>query len=188
MENMPAGVYELRANAFQRPGTYDAVLDPYLKGTAKVTTSLFIGNTAKAVKHICDDRQSSAVFNDGGWGSDKKLSDNTYIPNCMTGAEKYFARGFYESSVCAQQSTKGGSFRVGIKCTSAPTAYWMMFDSFRLYFFGQNTEPLGVEDLMVNTKNKDDNAVYDLSGRKVETGKKLSRGQYIIGGKKVLIK
>lgn len=188
MENMPAGVYELRANAFQRPGTYDAVLDPYLKGTAKVTTSLFIGNTAKAVKHICDDRQSSAVFNDGGWGSDKKLSDNTYIPNCMTGAEKYFARGFYESSVCAQQSTKGGSFRVGIKCTSAPTAYWMMFDSFRLYFFGQNTEPLGVEDLMVNTKNKDDNAVYDLSGRKVETGKKLSRGLYIIGGKKVLIK
>ena len=136
MENMPAGVYELRANAFQRPGTYDAVLDPYLKGTAKVTTSLFIGNTAKAVKHICDDRQSSAVFNDGGWGSDKKLSDNTYIPNCMTGAEKYFARGFYERSVCAQQSTKGGSFRVGIKCTSAPTAYWMMFDSFRLYFFG----------------------------------------------------
>jgi hypothetical protein len=41
---------------------------------------------------------------------------------------------------------------------------------------------------MVNTKNKDDNAVYDLSGRKVETGKKLSRGLYIIGGKKVLIK
>lgn len=51
------------------------MLTPYLKGTAKVTSSLYINSTAAPVCHICDDCQSAAVFNDGDWGSDKKLSD-----------------------------------------------------------------------------------------------------------------
>ena len=115
------------------------VLTPYLNGTAKVTTSLYINSTSAAVKHICDDRQPNYLFNDGGWGSDKKLSDGTYIPNCMTGAEKYFDKGLYDSSVSAKLD-KAGNLRVGIKCTSAASgsASWTMFDHFRLHFFGKS--------------------------------------------------
>ena len=138
LNNMPSGNYELRAYAFQRPGAYDAVLTPYLNGTAKVTTSLYINSTSAAVKHICDDRQPNYLFNDGGWGSDSKLSDGTYIPNCMTGAEKYFAKGLYDSSVSAKLNKAGSNLRIGIKCTSAPTSYWTMFDHFRLHFFGKS--------------------------------------------------
>ena len=95
LNNMPAGNYELRANAFQRPGQAESIYTAYDKGTAKVTTSLYINKTTAAVKHICDDRQPNYLFNDGGWGSDVKLSDGTYIPNCMVGAEKYFGNGLY---------------------------------------------------------------------------------------------
>ena len=181
--NMPAGKYKLHASAFQRPGAYDNVLTPYLNGKSTVTTSLYINNTAAAVKHICDDRQPTYLYNDGGWGSDSKLSDGTYIPNCMTGAERYFARGFYDSSVDAQLETKGTSLRIGIKCTSAPASYWTMFDNFRLHFFGgAQTNGIQEVDKDVSVHEK---VIYDLQGRRIEATPK--KGLYIVNGKKVVI-
>ena len=181
LENMPSGKYQLWANAFQRPGAYDNVLTPYINGNAKVTTSLFINSTAAAVKHICEDRQPNCIYNDGNWGTDKELSDGTYIPNCMTGAVKYFAKGYYDSSVESQNDTKGATLRVGIKCTSAPTYYWTMFDHFRLYFFGGTQNSNGITDVE-NQKAMSDE-IYDLQGRRVKSPKK---GLYIIGRKKVI--
>ena len=190
LDNMPSGQYVLRAYAFQRPGAYDAVLAPYEKGTAKVTTSLYINSTTAAVKHICDDRQPSALFNDGGWGSDKQLSDGTYIPNCMVGAEKYFAKGLYDSSVEAKLETKGSTLRAGIKCTSAPAAYWSMFDHFRLHFFGGSKPSSGISDMTDNRQSAV--TAYDLQGRKVLSDvnrhSTLKNGIYIIGGKKVVVR
>ena len=185
LDNMPSGNYQLRAYAFQRPGPYDAVLAPYLNGTAKVTTSLFINNSSADVKHICDDRQSNYLFNDGGWGSDSKLSDGTYIPNCMTGAEKYFAKGLYDSSVDALFETKGGTLRVGIKCTNASTAYWTMFDHFRLYFFGGNKPSDGIDVAKSGTRKEESGKVYDLQGRRIDAVHK--KGLYIVDGKKIVV-
>ena len=191
LENMPSGKYELHANAFQRPGAYDSVLAPYTKGTAKVTSSLYINSTSAAVHHICDDRQPSALYT--GDGYDQKLSDGTYIPNTMTGASKYFAKGLYDSSVSAELATAGGILRVGIKCTSAPSWYWTMFDHFRLYFYGAMTD--GIESIQNSefTIHDDADVWYDLSGRKVNgQGAKvegqLPRGIYIHNGKKVVVR
>ena len=186
LQDMPSGKYELHANAFQRPGTYDTVLTPFLNGNAKVTTSLYINNTARAVKHICEDRQAKYVFNDGGWGSDSQLSDGSYIPNCMVGAAKYFAKGLYDSSVDAQLKTKGGNLRIGIKCTSTNSAYWTMFDSFRLYFFGGGQAAVGISVLEEGTEDASHgHLIYDLQGRRIGTLPK--KGLYIIDGKKVII-
>ena len=185
LDNMPAGNYELRANAFQRPGATDAVYAPYNKGTANVTTSLYLNSTAAAVRHICDDRQPSALFNDGGWGSDVQLADGTYIPNCMTGAEKYFDRGLYDSSVSASLVTAGESLRLGIKCTSAPSAYWTMFDHFRLHFFGGGSALNAIRQTTADGRQTTVPVVYDLIGRRI-TGS-LASGIYLVNGKKVLI-
>ncbi len=141
LEQMPCGIYQLHANAFQRPGSNDDIYAPYAAGTAVVTTSLYINSTSEPVHHICDDRQPSPLFNDGGWGSDQKMGDGKYVPNCMVGASKYFAKGLYDSSVEAEVAEAGKSLRVGIKCTKAPTYYWTMFDHFRLLFFGQAAAP-----------------------------------------------
>lgn len=188
LDNMPSGNYELRANAFQRPGSKDNVYSPYSNGTAKVTTSLYINSTTAAIHHICDDRQPSALFDDGGWGSDYKLTDNTYIPNCMVGAEKYFAKGLYDSNVIATLDQSGTSLRFGIKCTSAPSYYWTMFDHFRLFFYGHNQEIVGIEDIMIGNESKvpTNQYIYDLQGRRVKYSTQLKPGIYIINGKKVL--
>ena len=185
LKNMPAGTYKLTANAFQRPGAYDAVLQPFLKGTAKVTSSLYIGSTSATVKHICEGRQKDSPHSGSKW-----LSDDTYIPDNMASAAAYFAKGLYESSVTANQ-TKPGSLRVGIKCTSAPGAYWTMFDRFRLYYYGGNTTAVGIAEMEDGRWRMEDEVIYDLSGRRVQSpifNLQSKKGVYIMNGRKVLVK
>ena len=137
LTNMPKGIYELHAQAFQRPGETEDAYAKYAAGSGKVTTLLYMGSATATVKHICDDRQPKALFNDGGWGSDKKLGDGTYVPNCMDGAACYFAKNLYDNSVELKNTSSGANIKAGIRCSSAPSVYWTMFDHFRLYFFGQ---------------------------------------------------
>ena len=183
---MPMGVYMLSANAFQRPGSADDIFATYKAGNAVVTSSLYINNTTQTICHICDDRQPSALFNDGGWGSDRQMSDGTYIPNCMVGAGKYFAKGLYKSSVVTEVTEMGTNLRVGLRCTKAPTYYWTMFDSFRLFFFGQNRTLLGVHEMRTEIPMRQDDVIYDLSGRRITNSLQLKHGIYIINGKKVV--
>ena len=169
------------------------MLAPYTKGTAKVTSSLYIGSATAPVKHICDDRQPKALYT--GDGYDQQLADGTYIPNTMTGASKYFAKGLYDNSVAMENTTSGASLKVGLRCTSAPSYYWTMFDHFRLYFYGQNRTLTGVDEIVVQDKSADSQlsdgelsdaeVIYDLTGQRV---RKAVKGLYIVSGKKVLIK
>jgi hypothetical protein len=185
LTDMPKGVYQLCANAFQRPGEPTIVYTQYAAGNRNISTELYIDNTATPVAHICDDRQATALFPSGG-GADKKMGDGTYIPNSMDGAAKYFAKGLYDSSVAAEQTTAGASMRMGIRCNKTATYYWSMFDHFRLYFFGQNKMPLDIDTITTTPQHQDDK-VYDLSGRRVSSGK-LEKGVYIINGKKVMVR
>lgn len=183
LTKMPVGLYRLRANAFQRPGAVESIYAPYAAGTAKVTTSLYIKSTTAPVCHICDDRQPTALFNDGGWGSDRQVGDGKYVPNCMVGAEAYFAKGLYESEVTAENTVANGSLRVGIKCTSSQSYYWNMFDHFRLYYFGRSNDPTDVAELPVEVEveRPAEGVIYDLMGRRLTA--KPSSGYFIQNGK-----
>ena len=186
LTKMPAGIYQLCANAFQRPGSADDVYSTYPGDNSTVTTSLYIGSTKSRVRHICDDRQPTALFNDGGWGSDRQTSDGKYIPNCMTGAEAYFAKGLYGSDVTATVTKSGKSIRIGISCNSSKSYYWNMFDHFRLYYYGQ-TDPTGVEEVQgEGFKVQGEGQWYDLNGRKL-SGNPTKSGIYILDGKKYRI-
>ena len=121
----------------------------------------------------------------------------------MTGASKYFAKGLYDSSVDATLAKAGTKLRVGIKCTSAPSRYWTMFDHFRLYFYGQDRTLVGIKEVenegqMVNGKWSNgkwsNGKCYDLQGRRISDssefhvqGSRLRKGLYIVQGKKLVI-
>ena len=148
-----------------------------------MTSSIYIGSTSAAIKHICDDRQSKALYT--GDGYDQKLSDGTYIPNTMTGASKYFAKGLYDSSVSAKIEKSATSLRVGIKCTSAPSNYWTMFDHFRLHFFGGAIPTNGINVAESGRWKEKGGKIYDLQGRRIDASPK--KGLYIVDGKKKVI-
>ena len=187
LSNMPSGVYDLHALAFQRPGETDAVYTQYAAGTSVVTSYLYIDNTSVTIKNICEDSQPSALFNDGGWGSDKRLGNGRYVPNCMDGAARYFNKGLYDNSVAMKLETSGSNMKIGIRCTQAGSYYWTMFDHFRLFFYGQNATILGVKNINMSSR-PDDNAIYDLTGRRIHDNTQLPKGIYIVGKKKVVYK
>ncbi len=183
LSNMPAGVYQLRVQAFQRPGEPSAVYTQYKSNKRNISTQIYIGSASAYVKHICDDSQKSSQHSD-----DKQLATGVYVPNTMNSSAKYFSKGLYDNFVNLEQSTSGANLKVGIRSTKSASYYWTMFDNFRLLFFGNNHTVVGVQDISLDEneelRSKNGNAVYDLSGRKVA---KPSKGLYIVGGKKVVI-
>ena len=184
---MPAGTYQLHAQAFQRAGETAAAFTKYNAGTERITTSLYVNTTTKPVASIYDDRQSSKLYD-----NDIQLTDGKYVPCVMQAGAKYFSKGFYDSSVTAKLK-KTGTLKVGIKCTSAPTWYWTFFDNFRLYFLGGGLET-GIAELEPDADNahSSNGKLYDLSGRRIEniklSNRKFSKGIYILDGRKRLIK
>ena len=186
LTGMPAGIYQLRANAFQRPGETAAVFTQYTAGNRNISTELYLSSASTPVMHICDDRQPKALYT--GDGADKKLSDGTYVPITMNGAAAFFAKGLYDNSVTMEQATPNVTLRMGIRGTKSATYYWSIFDNFRLLFFGQNHVPLGISETECQTTG-DDSPCYDLQGRRLTTGSTLSKGLYITrNGRKVLVK
>ena len=180
LEKMPKGVYQLRANAFQRAGETQAAYSQYAAGEETISTSLYINSSVSPVKSIFDDRQSQRLFTEGN-ARDIELPDGTYVPCVMKATAKYFSNGFYDSSVDAELTTSNGTLRLGIKCTKSQTWYWSIFDHFRLYFFGQKQTPVGITEIP-NLQHPTSN-IYDLQGRR---HKGVSKGIYIINGKKVV--
>ncbi len=138
INNLPGGEYQLLAQGFQRPGSYTNAYNDYAAGNNNVTAELYAGAVTNAtkLKHIAEDAQKKKV----GKGVEKAVGSTVYIPDNMEAASAYFAKGLYENSVDATLDKDGGSLRIGIRSTSMPASYWVIFDNFRLHFFGKDIE------------------------------------------------
>lgn len=79
-------------------------------------------------------------------------------------------------------NVKGGSLEIGIIEPSAGNT-WIVWDNFTLTYRGIGST--GVKEVNATIYNKVNNAIYDLSGRRVTTMKK---GVYIVNGKKTIVK
>jgi hypothetical protein len=112
----------------------------------------------------------------------------TYVPNCMVGASKYFAKGLYDCGVAAEVAEPGSSVKVGLRISRAPTYYWTMFDHFRLFFYGQNRTLVGIDEVKAAPSQPRAVTIYDLSGRRITAAGQLTRGIYIVNGKKIVVK
>ncbi len=181
---LPIGTYQLRAQAFQRPGEYSTVYTDYMKnGINNVNATLYAGSASALIKNIYDDYQTTSL----GSGCVAAAS-RVYIPNTMQGASLYFANGLYENNVEVTTTSKA-TLKIGLKASRSSNTehYWTIFDNFRLYYYGGYTadEVTPVEEITVDEAQAGDGVYYDLSGRRVT---KPVRGIYIQKGRKVLVK
>ena len=124
---LPAGTYGFGAQAFQRPGKPASCSD------AAVTTSLYAGNESQPVAHAVSEAQTAKVG-----GSESEIGGK-YIPNDMTAAALYFAKGLYQDTVVTRIEAEG-ALKVGIRCTSSAEGFWTIFRNFHLYYYG-NVKP-----------------------------------------------
>ena len=175
---LPAGTYEVRVNAFQRPGSKENTYGQ--SGTDNVTTNLYIKSTLQKVKNIWADAQPKTL------GGSTYNQNKLYIPDNMEAASKWFAGGWYDNSVMFK-STAPSAVKVGIKSTgNTSSGYWSIFTNFRLYYYGSYSKEdiTAIANVAVDSDATSD-TYFDLSGRAVKTP---SRGIYIRNGKKVLVK
>ncbi|MCD7720848.1 MAG: hypothetical protein LUI09_01320 [Prevotellaceae bacterium] len=180
---LPRGTYELRAQAFQRPGSYADVYTDYVtNGKDNVKAMLYLKTKTTTIKNIYADYQTKSQ----GTGS-VAAATKVYIPNTMQGAQNFFKNGLYDNSVTVT-TTSTATVKVGLKCASSgSTTYWTCFDNFRLYFYGgySSSDVTPVEAIEADQPGQDGSAYYDLSGRQTA---RPAKGIYIHNGRKVIIK
>lgn len=195
LSGMPAGTYELRAQAFQRPGSSADSYNAYVAGTDNVAAYLYAGGQSTKVKHIASEARTTKI----GTGTESAVgSPVRYIPNDMLATSRYFLRKLYENSVMVELKSKG-SLKVGLRNSSAASNYWTIFDNFRLYYYGglSPEEVASIELPAVQPQTQEPlfatpADVYNIIGvcvRKQATSLEgLPRGFYLIKGRKVVVR
>ena len=189
VSNLPVGSYQLRVQAFQRPGSAETAYQAHMSGDDKVTTEIYLGDRSCKVKQAVTEARETPI----GVGNESMLPSNPakYIPNDMLSASEYFANGLYENNVSARVETENASLKLGIRCTFSDNMYWSIFDNFRLYYFGNMPfeEVMPVKKIQMQTQRVSDR-VFTIDGRSINMHGKgvesLPHGVYIIGGKKVV--
>ena len=191
-DKLPKGVYQLRAQAFQRAGSSAAVYEAYLNNTGVVTTEIYLGTAEAQVKHIASGAQRSKLG-----GTESAVGTPTrYIPNDMQAASKYFKKGLYEN-VVTMQNRRVQALTLGIRSESRGSLFWTVFDNFRLYYYGSMSKSdveSGVEELELPNTNQSiwPCNVYNITGQCVRynanTLDGLPAGLYIVGGRKIIVK
>ena len=183
VKNLPKGTYRALVQGFQRPGTYTQAYNDYAGGTNNVNATLYAGSKSVKMKHIAEDAQTKKL----GVGREQQVGGKYYVPDDMQASANYFKKGFYENNVVT--SITASTLKIGLRCTSMPTRYWVIFDNFRLYFYGSASVDVvtGIQSTTTETVTRD--AVYTLDGRKVSSGvQQLKPGLYIINGRKTIVK
>ena len=157
---LPAGNYRIMAQGFQRPGSAATAYNDYVAGTNNVTAYLYAGNDSQQLAHIASEAQTAKLG-----GSESTVGGNKYIPNNMQAASIYFARGLYQNAVSTSLGTdnsapaaNGYSLRIGLRSSSMPSTYWVIFDNFRLQYLGRdipgdvnNDGQVGIGDIVAIT-------------------------------------
>lgn len=184
LTDMPKGNYEMRVQAFQRPGELTAVYTDFKNGTDNAVAQIYLATTAQTVLNICAETNRTSLNTD-----DYKLANRKYVPTTMAGAAAHFNKNHYDNIITRTQ-TDSGNMKLGIKCTTSATAYWTAFDNFRLYYYGDDELATGIKDIMeANSEQwQEQSTIYDLSGRRIDATSGLRKGIYIINGKKVYVK
>ena len=182
VKNLPGGTYQLRCNAFQRPGQAAECTN------RQTTAYIYAGIKSARLAHVTADAQSSKL------GGSESYVGGKYFPNNMQAASIYFGKGYYENRITTAQNTDGGQLKVGLRSSSMPGYYWVIFDNFRLCYYGSVT-PDEVDGIATPAITEQPSAVkkgvYTLDGRQIDSEymdvNTLPAGIYIVDGKKVVI-
>jgi len=172
--DMPAGRYQLMANAFYRAGDIATAYTAWQQHDATINNAqLYLGDASSSLPNLysCDAYTYSPY---------------TFPDNLTTASLALNTNGRYESSVAFRHQHGGQSLRLGIHKEQTVAADWVAYDHFRLLYMGDET---GIENL--SSKNSQQKDVYDLYGRKLNSTSSaylhnLPKGVYIVDGKKVM--
>ena len=191
LPKMPKGVYQLRVQAFQRPGASADAYASYAGGNNLVTTDAYIGSKTQKIHHIAVGAQEQKLGgNEVGVGTPVR-----YLPDNMLAASRYFALGLYDNTVTMRQIFDKRDITLGLRSSTTGSKFWTIFDNFRLFYYGDmdlNTVT-GIEEMESTTDTPTGpTGIFSITGARIRTDAaaldNLPAGIYIVNGRKVIVR
>lgn len=175
MTELPNGLYKVTAFAYYRTGN---VAD---QTTIEQSNAYLIANDkAVALKSVVADGKAES---ETGFTTAYTIDGGTiYAVNSQTDAAYAFAQGLYVNEVVAEVTD--GTLTFGFEKREAIANDWLVFDEIQLFYLGKTT-PTAIADKSIITNAAPAAAIYNISGQRVS---RATRGIYVIGGKKVVVK
>lgn len=182
--DVPTGLYKATVQGFQRPGSYSQAYSDYASGHNNVTASFYLNDATVLLQHIAKGVRTSKLG-----GVEAEVGSGLYIPDNMEAASKYFAKNQYNNEIFANLQQGDSFLKLGLKSETMSSRYWVIFDNFNLYFYGNTTKEELLSINTVNTDNKNgQQSVYTLDGRQMSPSVQLRPGLYIVNKKKVIVR
>lgn len=153
VENVPAGLYAISVQAFERPGGNGSYT-----GDEEPNVFLFMNDFQTPVQNIVKDAISAEnavhmencylsnptdVTTDGTWPYDYEVADKGFVPNSIDGAYYAFKGGRY-TQTCYGLVNEDGKMTIGLTSNGKTlgTAGWVLFANFKLTYMEKNVEAL----------------------------------------------
>jgi hypothetical protein len=175
---MPAGVYQLQAQAFYRYGGATAHYSAYNNGSIKRNAKLYIihgtaGTNTADVMAISDD--PSEIHETGEWST--RLYEGHPVPDDLVAAgeafdthHKYMPKEEYNSVEI--EVTEIGDLTIGAKKESKRSSDWTVIGGFSLLYLGDGEEDPTAIDHSPLTNEVTVVAIYNANGIRVATMQK----------------
>lgn len=190
IKNLPVGVYQVAVQGYYRDGKFEEQVNSEEISNAY----LYAGND------ISDDVFLPNILSESGMapgeGDNVTSIDNIpyqYPNNCIQAAN-FFKLGLYKVYTVVEK-TDTEDYPIGVAKEVQGAAYdWVVFDNFRLYYYGNETTKdavknylLGVDDIVIAPATRvEDNRIFNLQG--IEVTNSTIPGIYIQNGKKFVVR
>lgn len=139
LTNLSAGVYTLKVQGFQRPGSNADAQTTYAAGTDDIQAYIYAGSSEKKLLNVMADGLTSSQANCSEY---RNTNTGKYVPNDMHTANVYFGLNCYENELSFLVKEDGTSLPIGLKSLKNGGAYWTIFDNFRLVYNGKSAAAL----------------------------------------------
>lgn len=180
-KGLPAGTYQLSVQAFFRASSAADDYKSYKSNPDSLNNAfLYAVNGDSTVFSspimrlaTCAEIGEATSDNGMAWADE---AEGLVVPNSMvTGGDKFLEGKFVDNKVIAKVGADG-FLRIGLKKDVQVENNWLLFDNFKLVYFGANSDqnasedPSGIQD--VNTDNGIRVEFFTLDGRKANAAQK----------------
>lgn len=137
IEDLPAGSYTLKVQAFSRPTSNASSIEMVAAGEEQENYCVFYANEVEK-KVVALTSEWLTQSGSGTWSSHTLNGTTIYLPNNSDAFADAFKRGMYDNELEVVVGTEG-KLKIGIKNTEATSSKgetYTGFDNFRLYYNG----------------------------------------------------
>lgn len=168
---MPKGQYALLARGYQRPGAIATAVKDYINGKNNVKATLTFNSKTLRLKHIAQGGADTKLDQ----GGNESLYSGIYLPTNNAAIEAYLNAGRYDNTLRLEHLSSR-IMTVGIKQAQAIDNDMLVFDGFRLFYYG-NPDTTGIEGVDAETQSREVEGFYNVNGQRIA---KPARGITIV--------